>query len=427
MNDSYRFSNLQSTRTRLPWVTFFFLALVFFVAQYDLFFSLRESFGRSAELMMKDTIEGSLKRRVAFLSLGLFGVVSLMRQGRSRLKINGFLGWIILFYLFWSLISIVWADNIALTFRRLVLFVILCLGALAVSNRFSLRDIIFFVLLSTGFYLLIGIIAEIALGTFHPLEPGYRFAGTLHPNNQGLNCALLLIAGATAAQSVKRGRILCLACMLVGLVFLVLTKSRTSFASAMIAIFVYWALVSSTSRKLVFILGLSLTFCILLLLVGDAFFPAMRQGVLLGREDPSAYTLTGRVPLWKECMEYAAQRPLIGYGYNSFWTPRHIREISDVQGWGIVHGHSLYLELLLNVGCIGMISFVIIFILGIKKSVKYLKASRDIGYAFLCSLLVFCVVDGILESGLIYSSFISFLSMVILARLGFQERSIVEL
>jgi len=421
MNDSYRLSSLQRTRTRLPWITFLFLAVVFFVAQHDLFISLIEGFLRSEDFIEKATIEGSLKRRIAFLSLGLFGIVSLMRQGRSRLKINGLLGWLILFYLVWAFSSLVWAEDIALTFRRLVLFAMLCLGAVAVAGRFSLRNIVLWVFFSAALYLFIGIIAEIALGTFRPFAPGYRFAGTIHPNIQGINCYLLMLSCITAAQFEKRGSKLFLAFVLIGFVFLILTKSRTSLASALLALFAFWVLVSSISRNLVFILGVSLTFCLILLLVGNAFFPALRQGVLLGREDPTTYTLTGRIPLWNECLEYVSKRPFIGYGYNSFWTPHHIREISDDQEWGVSAGHSVYLELLLNVGIIGMITFVLIFILGIKKSVKYLKVSRNIVYAFLCALLVFCLFDGILESAIINPSFLMFLSMVVLARLGFQD------
>ena len=420
-NVSTKSSDVYLRDAKIPWITFLFLAAVFFVATHDLFFSLIEDFNMPLDLLEKATIEGSLTRRIAFLSLGLLGAVSLMRQGLSRLKINGLLGWLILFYIFWSFLSIAWAEDSALTFRRLVIFAMLCLSALAVSKSFSLRDIIFFVLLSTGFYLLIGIVAEIALGTFHPIEPIYRFAGTIHPNQQGRHFAMLLIAGVTAAQSVKRGRILFLACILIGIIFLILTKSRTSFACAMLALFAYWALLSSLSHKITLFLVVSITFCLFLLLVGDAFFPAMRQGILLGREDPTVYTLTGRVPLWHQCLEYVAKRPLIGYGYNSFFNSRNIRTFSNSQGWALSAGHSVYLELLLNVGCIGMITFVLIFILGIKKSIKYLKIFGNIEYAFLCSLLVFFVFVGILESGLITSSFQMFLSMVVLARLGFQN------
>ena len=421
MNDVYRLSNSQKTSTRFPWVTFLFLAAVFFVTQHDLFFLLLEGFDRSADFIVKDTIEGSLKRKISFLSLGLFGIVSLMCQGRNQLKINGLLGWLILFYLFGALISIVWAEDIALTLRRLVVLAMFCLGALAISQSFSLRDIIFFLLLCTGFYLLIGIVVEIAYGTFSPFTAGYRFAGTLHPNLQGVNCTLLLISGITLAQSEKRGRNFFLACALIGLFFLVITKSRTSLVSAILALFVYLSLVSSIKQKLALILVVSLTFCLLLLLVGDAFFPAMRQGFLLGREDPSVGALTSRIALWKECLEYISKRPFIGYGYNSFWTPRNIREISDVLGWGVGVGHSAYLELILNVGCIGMVTFFLIFSLGIKKSVKYLKVSKNILYAFICALLVFCLLEGILESMMIYPSFLTFLSMVALSHLGFQH------
>lgn len=143
MNDSYRLSNLQGTQTNVPWVTFLFLAVIFSVAQHDLFISLIEGFNKSADLIENAAIKGRLTRRIAFFSLGIFGAVSLMRQGISRLKINGLLGWLILFYIFWSFLSIAWADDIALTFRRLVLFAMLCLGVLAVSKSFSLRDIIF--------------------------------------------------------------------------------------------------------------------------------------------------------------------------------------------------------------------------------------------------------------------------------------------
>lgn len=405
---------------KVPWVTFLFLVIVFFVTENDLFIALEGSDKVEAEFMATTVAEGSLMRRVAFLMLGLFGVVSLLRKGRSGLRINGSLGWLILFYLVWTMWSLAWAYDTVLTFRRLFLLAMFCLGAVAVAARFSLRNIVLWVFFSATLCLVIGLFAEIGLGTFRPFVLEYRFRGTTHPNSQGLYCGLLLLAGVGASQSVKRGQKIFLAFALVGLVFLILTKSRTSFASAIIALFVYWSLVSSTSRKFALILGVSFTFCLFLLLFGEAVFQAIQQGILLGRGEDSTITLTGRIALWEQCIEYVAQRPFIGYGYGSFWTPRHILEISDKQGWSIGLGHSTYLELLLNVGLIGMIAFVLIYILGIKESVKYLHASKDTGYAFLCAVLVLCLLDGILEAIIVFPNMITFLSMVSLTHLGFK-------
>ena len=44
-------------------------------------------------------------------------------------------------------------------------------------------------------------------------------------------------------------------------------------------------------------------------------------------------TLTGRIPLWQECIRYSRKRPLFGYGYNAFSSPSNLLGISDASGW----------------------------------------------------------------------------------------------
>jgi len=69
-------------------------------------------------------------------------------------------------YIVWGVLSVGWSEDVALTVRRVLLFGILCLAALAIARRFSARDVVSWLLISSGFFLAAGFLSEIALGTF---------------------------------------------------------------------------------------------------------------------------------------------------------------------------------------------------------------------------------------------------------------------
>lgn len=417
MNNKNQLSNLQMTRKTFPWVTFCFLAVIFFIIQHDLFFLLKKDL-ISPDIVIKARIEGSLDRKIAFLTLGFFGVVSLMRQKKNNLKINGFFGFLILFYFVWAFSSLAWAQDTTLTFRRLVAFAMLCLGAIAVSKRFSISDIILFTLLSTGFYLIIGLSAEIAFGTFQPFAPEYRFSGTLHPNYQSVNCALLLISAIFFSRYANGASSLYLLVEVAALTFLVLTKSRTALVSTLLALSAVWALGSTIRRKAFIFLCISWTICFLYLVFGDISVQALFKGILLGRHE-NPFMLTGRIPLWKECFEYIAQRPFLGYGYHSFDTPGRLLELQTTLGWSATHAHSEFIELLIDLGIVGMITYYLIMAFAIRRSIKYYKIFDKSAYGFCIAILIFCISRGALEATVMIPSLFTFLTMYVLAHLGF--------
>jgi len=408
---------------KVPWVTFLFLAVMFFVASHDFFYSVKrmQSSNPSEDELLTGVAEGNLSHRIAYVGLGVFGALSLIRKSRTRFRINGALAWLVLFFVVWAFSSLAWAHDPALTLRRLVVFGMLCLGALAVSKRLSSRDMVSWVLFSAASYLAVGFLAETVLGSLRLFAPEYRFAGTLHPNQQGLNCALLVLSGVAASQTARRGRTFFRAFGLIGFVFLVLTGSRTAFAAATLALLFYWGLVWSRLR------ALAVTYCTLTILVAllffgaDAFLPVLRRAVVLGRESSSVETLTGRVPVWQECLDYAVKRPLHGYGYGGFWTPTHISEVSATQAWGVAEGHSAYLDLLLSVGLTGMVTFILMLALGISQSVAHYRTSQNNAYAFVAALLLFCALHGLLESAIVHPSMLMFLCMLTLVHLAFQN------
>jgi len=401
-------------------VVFVFLAWVFFASEHGFGFLRHEDRVRSQEKNVAAAEEGQPVRRAAFLLLGIGGLVSLLRQRRNPLRSNGLLGWVILAFWGWSWLSLAWADDVPLSFRRLILLAMLCVGALAMGRLLSLRRIVLFAILCTAGYLVMGLGGELLLGTFTPWAPTYRFAGTLHPNMQGLNCAVLLLGAACLAQGVKRGRGWLLAVAGVALLFLVLTKSRAAFASALLSLGTYAAVVWSGRRKLALFISLGVIVCLFLLLVGDTFFPALGSVALLGRQDAGLEGLTGRVPLWELCMDYASRQPWVGYGYNSFFNPERLKQVGAELAWLPNEAHSVYLDLLLGVGVVGLFLFVVILLTGIIRSFIYHAGAPRAGYAFLAMVLVLCALNGLLESAVGQARLVGFLSWAALTRLGFR-------
>ena len=205
----------------------------------------------------------------------------------------------------------------------------------------------------------------------------------------------------------------------IAFIMLLLTKSRDACASCTIALLIYWSLTLSTRRKLGLILCASLALCIAFLLVGDALFPTLLQGVLLGRGDATTSSLSGRIPLWIQCFSYIDQRPLLGYGYGGFWTAAHILKFSTTQGWGIGGEHSAYVHLLLCLGIIGLASYALILGIGIGRSFVHFRVSGDAAYASACALLVFFALDGLMAAEVLLPTLAGFLSAAVLAHLGF--------
>ena len=125
----------------------------------------------------------------------------------------------------WACLSVAWSISPALTARRFFVLAMLSVGALAVASRFSAREVCRFAFASLGGSIVLALSCEIVLGTFHPVKPEYRFAGIMHPNDQGMGCALFLLVSIALSRSPGRRRWFYLAAAVAAGTVLVLTKS----------------------------------------------------------------------------------------------------------------------------------------------------------------------------------------------------------
>ncbi|MBP8131985.1 MAG: O-antigen ligase family protein [Candidatus Hydrogenedentes bacterium] len=359
-------------------------------------------------------------RQAGGLALGAFGLFHLLRRRRAGDTTVGFLAVLLLFFAGWSVLSLTWADDPALSFRRVALFALLALGAAGVAQRLTPRQILWLAALWSGAFLLLALGVEVAQGAFQPLKAGYRFAGTIHPNAQAVNCAILFLAAVHLMRGAQRGRMLLLLLAAAAIVFLYLTRSRTAFASVVAVLLVQWGIIQSRSMK-VTLASAALLFAVFFLLLSDVLWPVAQRGIAMGREDASATTgtLTGRRQLWDQCLDFAAERPVLGYGYGCFWNESRSGAIIEKQGWPISHAHNAYLDVALDLGPAAAVAFVLILIAGITVAIAYSRVTGASEYAFFAMVLLFCALNGLLESVAIQRGQLTFLAMVILVRLAF--------
>ena len=406
--------------SQFPWLIFFFIAVIFLLYQHDFYISKNaaEAFNPTEQDLLARGAVVTLKREVFFFSLGLFALADSLWFRRAWPRINGLLGWAMLVFAGWAVGSIAWSDDVTQTIKRLASYGMFALAGAALSRRCSLRQIVLMTFSWSLLFLGIGLFFELLLGTFRPFAPGYRFAGTLHPNSQGINCAILFLSGLAAADMNERRRRSLRFCALLGILFLILTASRTAFAAALIAICVYWGKTWSSRLKGVVISGSVVLFCTFFLFLGSAARPALQNAVMLGRHDSTPGSFNGRTGIWEDVEYYIEQRPLLGYGFDSFWTEHRIMVLSKAETWGMDDAHSAYLECLLELGFVGFATYLIILLTGICWSFALRKTSRTPDFAFCGALLTFCLIDGIFESAAIRPTILAFLATTVLFALA---------
>jgi exopolysaccharide production protein ExoQ len=111
-------------------------------------------------------------------------------------------------------------------------------------------------------------------------------------------------------------------------------------------------------------------------------------------------TFTGRTVIWDFVQNEIALRPLLGWGYQSFWlVGSDAPSIVDARGWvkGMPNGHNGYYDTIIEMGYIGF-GFLVIFILATLHGVGRI-ADRDRARAWLVlSLALYIILWNFLES-----------------------------
>jgi O-antigen ligase len=317
-------------------------------------------------------------------------------------------------YAGWAACSLTWSIDPSMTIRRLAVLAFCLLGAMGIARAFSGREIVLAGMSIAGAYFALGVVAEISLGNFRPWESVYRFSGTIHPNSQGVNLAILCLAAWQAARTEKdhSRRAWMIALGILGFIFLILTRSRTALAGFLAAVSVLSTIRLKTSVKKLVVCGvlgsasLALLFCSM---SGIDIEGKFVSAAMLGRESESG-ALTGRLPVWEELLYYAGRRPWQGYGYESFWTPQNIEDVSEDVHWRFREAHNAYIDAVLSVGIVGAAAILAVAVYGIFRTAGIYRRSGEPCAGFTFGMLIFGLIGATMESGMAGINFITLIA-----------------
>lgn len=240
---------------------------------------------------------------------------------------------------------------------------------------------------------------EINYSYFDPLVnegmPGRVFAFYENPNAFAEVLALLIPLAVALLLCSKSlwGKLGALCACGVGVAAIGMTYGRASWIGLVVAMFVF---VFFWNRKLIpalIVLGLM---CVPLL--PDTIFNRILS--IFNLNDTST---SSRFPLYAAALEMIRERPVRGAGLGTDAVRTAIKELNLYHGTApFVHAHNLYLQIWLETGLIGVISYLAAMVSGVKTAVKAAKLPRcpqdvkliTIGAASaMVGILVNCLAD----------------------------------
>jgi exopolysaccharide production protein ExoQ len=107
-------------------------------------------------------------------------------------------------------------------------------------------------------------------------------------------------------------------------------------------------------------------------------------------------TLTGRTDLWADLLDIAAETPIFGVGYGSFWIG-NTHNLWERHLWGPTQGHNGYIDVYLELGAVGLLVLAAVIIRGYLATLDRMTTNFGQGALHFAWLTVI-VIHNVTES-----------------------------
>ena len=294
----------------------------------------------------------------------------------------------------WCGLSYIWSIHPDVTLRRSVALLMTTLFGLVLAARYDWNELVqrlasvFLVMAVISLFLAVFIPS---LGQMQEIHQGAWRGAWLEKNSFGVRMAMgLALMMCAFAMQPKRGwlwvpsGVLCF-----GLV--VMSTSKAALLAALVAICGF--LVIRVFRRFPIlripvmysvVIGVSLLM-FLLIFMPDMMFE------LIGKER----TLTGRTDIWNALATAIKEKPLLGYGYGTFWQgltgPSYWVRFS--LEWGVPTAHNGWVETWLSAGVVAVVLFGLLYLITLLLAFGRLYRGGVENYWVILSTVLFLMVS----------------------------------
>ena len=339
---------------------------IFMVFLFFVFFGTKMPFGEKIT-EAENIATSNIVNQIVFGSLFIFSIILLIPKRKKLFNLIGKEKFFTIFLL-WCIITILWSNYAFVSLKRYIQYLTTVTVFLSVLLHVKdTKQIINVFKIILGGYLIIALLTILTIPGAYDRFGIWRGIAA-HKNTLGQTSLLALIfftAIYNKEQSLKSKAIITFL-IIIGLVLLFGSKSSTSIITFLIIFMLALTFMVDVIfkpigiRKTVSFLTLFI-FVVLFVLIILAV-PGVLESIAGGAGKD--LTLTGRVDLWADIWLDTKKHLLLGAGFQGFWviTSVKVEQLFEIYPWLPTQAHNGYLDIINEVGIIGIILFSFILI-----------------------------------------------------------------
>ena len=312
--------------------------------------------------------------------------------------------------------SLAWSDDQLLTFLRCGALLGTTVIGVYLGLRYSTKDILSLLACATGIAAVGSVICALwfpSFGIGTDEFEGLWIGAFTHKNQLGGVMAISFLTSFLLLWHERSHRVLW--CFMAVLSLFIVLKADSMSSLAVCGALFYLVSVSNKTLTKSANLGIRLlSFGLPLALLLGGF--ALAYGAIvqsMGR-DPE---LSGRGLLWMLVLGAIGDRPYLGYGYEAFWRGFEgtAGDIWKQMGYYGFYSHNGFLEVLLGMGAVGLISILVAFAFFTKGAFQALRQEEGLDAIWPWAFLLYLVASNLTEASLMRSNTLPWLLYTVIA------------